>query len=189
MSTFNTIWITQLDAEITTSKTKTDLMLDVVHLHENHLHPLYKKLEQMQTLLANLLESNVWFSSKVTDAIEKKFQSVIHHHENIVKLAQHHQPAPGALPHDILDGIILHIVEIAKKRNLVPFVCFALDLFQIKVSHLYTLATNEFTLILHVPMVSNTNLLDLFLLLPIHFKFATNILVTPDVGATNLLTI
>jgi len=53
------------------------------------------------------------------------------------------------------------------------------------------LATNKFILILHVPMVSNANPLDLyeFLPLPIHFNFATNILVTPDVGAINLLTI
>jgi hypothetical protein len=52
-------------------------------------------------------------------------------------------------------------------------------------------ATNEFTLILHVAMVSKSNHLDLyeFLLLLIHFNFASKILVTPDVGATNLLAI
>jgi len=75
MSTFNTVRITQLDAKITTLKTKTDLMLDVVHLHKKHLHHLDKKLQQTQTL-------------KVTNTTEKKFQSVIHHHENIVKSAQ-----------------------------------------------------------------------------------------------------
>ncbi len=52
-------------------------------------------------------------------------------------------------------------------------------------------ATNEFTLILHLPMVSNTSLLDLykFLPLPINFNFTTNISITPDVGSTNLLAI
>jgi len=51
--------------------------------------------------------------------------------------------------------------------------------------------TKESTLILHVAVVSNSNLLGLFefLLLPIHFNFPSNILVTPDVGATNLLAI
>jgi hypothetical protein len=68
---------------------------------------------------------------------------------------------------------------------------FASDLFQIEVSHLYTPATIEFTLILHIPMVANSNLLDLyeFLPLPIHFNFASNISITPDVGQTNLLAI
>jgi hypothetical protein len=39
-------------------------------------------------------DANVWFTSKVTDAIEKKFKSVIWHHENVVKSAQHHRLAP-----------------------------------------------------------------------------------------------
>jgi hypothetical protein len=40
-------------------------------------------------------------------------------------------------------------------------------------------------------MVSNSNLLNLyeFLPLPIHFNFATNISITPDIGPTNLITI
>jgi hypothetical protein len=131
MSTFNTVRITQLDAEIHTLKEKTDLMLDVVHLHKKHLHHLDEKLEQTNKLLADLLESNIWFSSKVTDAIQKKFQSVVHHHKNVVKSAQHHRLAPGALPHDVLDGIISHVVQVATKKNLVHFVKFASDLFQI----------------------------------------------------------
>jgi hypothetical protein len=191
MSTFNTVRITQLNEEINTLKEKTDLILDVVHLHERHKNNLEEKLDQTNKLLADLLESNIWFSSKVTDTIEKKFQSVVWHHENVVKSAQHHWLAPGALPHDVLDGIIDHVVNIAKKKNLAPFIKFASDLFQIKVSHLYTPATNEFTLILHILMVANSNLLDLyeFLLLPIHFNFALNISITPDVRQTNLLAI
>ncbi len=68
---------------------------------------------------------------------------------------------------------------------------FASDLFQIEVSHLYNPAKNEFTLILHMPLVANSNLLNLyeFLPLPIHFDFAANISITPDVGQTNLLAI
>jgi hypothetical protein len=89
MSTFNTMRITQLDTGIHTLKEKTDLMLDMVHLHEKHLHHLGEKLEQTNKLLADLLESNIWFSSKVTNVIQKKFQSVVHHHENVVKSAQH----------------------------------------------------------------------------------------------------
>ncbi len=81
MSTFNTVWITQLNEEISTLKEKTDLILDVVHLHEKHLHHLEEKLDQTNKLLADLLEANIWFSSKVTDAIEKKFESVVWHHE------------------------------------------------------------------------------------------------------------
>ncbi len=90
MSTFNTLRITQSYQKIAGLKVKTNLMLDVVHLHEIYLHHLDEKLEQTQTLLTDLLEANIWFSSIVTDAIEKKFSSVVHHHEKVVKSAQHH---------------------------------------------------------------------------------------------------
>ncbi len=40
MSTFNTVRITQLNEEINTLKEKTNLILDVVNLHERHLHHL-----------------------------------------------------------------------------------------------------------------------------------------------------
>jgi hypothetical protein len=59
MSTFNTIRITQLNEEISTLKEKTNLILDVVHLHEKHLHHVVEKLEQTNKLLADLLEANV----------------------------------------------------------------------------------------------------------------------------------
>jgi hypothetical protein len=90
MSTFNTVRITQLNEEISTLKEKMDLILDVVHLHVKHLHHLEEKLDQTNKLLADLLEANVWFSSKVADAIEKKFESAVWHHKNVVKSAQHH---------------------------------------------------------------------------------------------------
>jgi hypothetical protein len=93
------------------------------------------------------------------------------HHENVIKSAQQHQLAPGALRHNVLNGIIEHITTVAKKTNLVPFVTFASDLFQIEVSHLFSPATNEFILILHVPMVANSNLLNLYEFL--HCQFAS----------------
>jgi hypothetical protein len=47
----------------------------------------------------------------------------------------------------------------------------------------------QFTLIVHIPLISNANLLEMyeFLPLPIYFNFLANILITPDVGQNNLL--
>ncbi len=161
------------------------------YIYTKNICTTWKRNWINQTNLADLLKSNIWFSSKVTDAIEKKFQSVVQHHKNVVKSAQHHRLALGALLHDVMDGIISHVVQVAKKKNLIQFVKFASVLFQFEISHLYTWATNKFTLILHIPMVSNTNLLNLyeFLPLPIHFNFATNISITLDVGTMSLLAI
>ncbi len=136
--------------------------MDISHLHEAHLHHLEEKTDGTNKLLADLLESNIWFTTKITDAVEKKFQSMVHHHENVVKSAQHHRLAPGALPHDVLDEILNHTLSVAKKRNMVSFVNYASDLFQVEVSHLYDPNTLQFTLIVHIPLVSNANLLELY---------------------------
>jgi len=129
------------------------------------------------------------FTTKITDAVKKKFQSVVHHHENVVKSAQQHHLAPGALPHDVLDEILNHTLSVTKKRNMVSFVNYASDLFQVEVSHLYD--PKMLHLIVHIPLVSNANLLELYEFLPllIHFNFSANVLITPDVGQNNLLAI
>ncbi len=81
--------------------------------------------------------------------------------------------------------------QLRKKRNMVSFMNYASDLFQVEVSHLYDPKTLQFTLIVHIPLVSNANLLELyeFLPLPIHFNFPANVAITPDVGQNNLLVI
>jgi hypothetical protein len=79
----------------------------------------------------------------------------------------------------------------AKKRNMVSCVNYTSDLFQVEVSHLYDPKTLQFTLIVHIPLVSNANLLELykFLPLPIHLNISANVSITPDVGLNNLLAI
>jgi hypothetical protein len=88
MSSFNAYRITEINLEILVLKSKTDLLVNVSHLHEAHLHHLEEKTDATNKLLADLLESNVWLITKTTDAVEKKFQSVVLHHENMVKSAQ-----------------------------------------------------------------------------------------------------
>jgi len=51
----------------------------------------------------------------------RKVQSIVHHHENVVKSTQHHRLAPGALPQDVLDEIQNHTLSVARKRNMVSF--------------------------------------------------------------------
>jgi hypothetical protein len=55
-------------------KSKTDLLVDVSQLHEAHLHHLEDKTDATNKLLADMLEANIWFMAKLTDAVEKKFQ-------------------------------------------------------------------------------------------------------------------
>jgi hypothetical protein len=98
MSSFNAYRIMQLDSEITALKSKTDLLVDVSRLNKAHLNHLEEKTDATNKVLGNALEANIWFSSKIMNAIEKKFLSVVHHHENAAKLAQHHRLPPEHCP-------------------------------------------------------------------------------------------
>jgi hypothetical protein len=65
LSSFNAYRITELNSEISELKSKTDLLVDVSHLHEAHLHHLEEKTDATNKLLAYLLESNVWFTTNL----------------------------------------------------------------------------------------------------------------------------
>jgi hypothetical protein len=96
--------------------------VDVSHLHEAHLNHLEEKL-MPQT---NSLEANIWFTAKLTDTIEKKFHSVVHHHNNVVK-------SPHLVHCLTIDEILNHTLTPAKKCILVSFVNYASDLFKVEV--------------------------------------------------------
>ncbi len=55
MSSFNAYRITELNSEILALKSKTDLLVDVSHVHEAHLHHLEEKTDATNKLLADLL--------------------------------------------------------------------------------------------------------------------------------------
>jgi len=59
MSSFNAYRITELNSKISALKSKTDLLVDISHLHEVHLHHLEEKTDATNKLLADLLDSNV----------------------------------------------------------------------------------------------------------------------------------
>jgi hypothetical protein len=66
MSSFNAYRITELNSEISALKSKMDLLVDVSDLHKAHLHHLEEKTDATNKLLADLLESNIWFTTKIT---------------------------------------------------------------------------------------------------------------------------
>ena len=55
LSTYNTIQISKLESAIETQKKKTDLLADIVHIHEQHLH----QLDRMTDDIGNVLDHRV----------------------------------------------------------------------------------------------------------------------------------
>jgi hypothetical protein len=69
---FNAIKITILDGNISNLKNKTDMLLDVICLQEQHVHYLEDKFKQKKDLLADVLEMNVLYITKVMDTVQKE---------------------------------------------------------------------------------------------------------------------
>jgi hypothetical protein len=97
--------------------------------------------------------------------IEKTYTQFLAKHEepfrSIAKSTTDVRLALGTLPLFVLSEILNHTLAVAKKSNLVSLVNFASELFQVEVSHLFNPATLEFMLILPMPLVWSSNLLEL----------------------------
>jgi hypothetical protein len=61
----------------------------------------------------------------------------------------------------------------------------------VETSYVYRYEDNTFILVLHVPLVAPHNLVPLyeFIPLPVHFNFSSNVSVTPEVGADNMIAV
>jgi hypothetical protein len=68
--------------------------VDISHLQEAHLHHLEEKTDVTNKLFGDMLEANVWFMAKLTDAIVKNKWFTI------TKTWSNHL-AQGPLPHDV----------------------------------------------------------------------------------------
>ena len=54
LSTYNTVQISKLESAIETQKHTTDLLADIVHLHEQHLHQLDRMIDDIGKEIAKL---------------------------------------------------------------------------------------------------------------------------------------
>jgi hypothetical protein len=70
LSTYNTVQISKLETAIETQKQKTDLLADIVLLHEQHLHKLDKMIEDMG-MKSKSSKFRLGFTSALTEPSSK----------------------------------------------------------------------------------------------------------------------
>jgi hypothetical protein len=189
LSTYNTVQISKLESAIETQKQNSDLLADIVHIHEQHLHQLDRMIDVIGNEIAKL-KVQAGFHFSVDRAIAQvisdsnKLRAVVAIFERVINSAFDQKLAPGALSVDVLDTIVHHIKDTAAINKFHNFIHQPSDLYKLETSFIHH--PEEFTviLILHVPYVENENLLPLyeFISLPIYFNFSSNISVVPDVG-------
>jgi len=196
LSTYNTVQISKLESKIEAQQQKTDLLTDIVKIHEQHLHQLDRMIDTIgQELKALKVQSGLHFS--IDKAIAQvildtnKLRAVVAIFERVINTAFDQKLAPGALTVDVLDSILYHIKDTAAKNKYHNFIHQPSDLYKLEVSFIHRPEDKTVILILHVPFVETENLLPLFefISLPIYFNFTANVSVIPDVGKADLIAI
>jgi len=196
LSTYNTIQISKLETAIENQKQKTDLLTDIVKLHEQHLHQLDQMIDDIgKEIQALKVQSGLHFSidraiAQVTSDTNK-LRAVVAIFERVIHSAFDQKLAPGALSVDVLETILHHIKDTAANNKFHNFIHHTSDLYKLETSFIHRPEEQTVILILHVPFVEAENLLPLyeFISLPIYFNFSSNVSVIPDVGKSDLIAI
>jgi hypothetical protein len=185
-----------LEIAIEKQQQKTDLLTDIVHIHEQHLHQLDKMIEDIGNEIQKLkVKAGFYFS--VDRAIAQvisdsnKLRAVVAIFERVINSAFDQKLAPGALSVDVLDKIVNHIKDTAAQSKFHNFIHQPSDLYKLETSFIHRPEEHTVILILHVPYVETENLLPLyeFISLPIYFNFSSNVSVIPDIGKQDLIAI
>jgi len=196
LSTYNTVQISKLETAIEAQKQQTDLLADIVWLHEQHLHKLDEMIEDIGNEI-HKLKVQAGFHFSIDRAIAQvtsntnKLRAVIAIFEQVINSAFDQKLAVGALSVDVLETIVHHIKDTAAKNKFHNFIHQPTYLYKLETSFIHRLEEHTVILILHMPYVETKNLLPLyeFISLPIYFNFSSNISVIPDVGKQDLIAI
>jgi len=194
LSTYNTVQISKLETAIEAQKQKTDLLADIIKLHEQHLHKLDKMIKDIRKEIQALkVLSGLHFS--INQAIAQvisdtnKLRAVVAIFEQVIHSAFDHKLAPGALSVDVLETILHHIKAANNKFH--NFIHQPSNLYKLETSFIHRPEEQMVILILHVPFVEAENLIPLyeFISLPIYFNFSSNVSVILDVRKSDLIDI
>jgi hypothetical protein len=142
LSTYNTVQISKLETAIKTQKQKTDLLADIVHIHEQHLHQLDMMIDDIGNEIAKL-KVQAGFHFSVDRAIAQvisdsnKLRAVVAIFERVINSAFDQKLAPGALSVDVLDTIVHHIKDTAAKNKFHSFIHQPSDLYKLETSFIH----------------------------------------------------
>jgi hypothetical protein len=196
LSTYNTVQISKLETAIEAQKQKTDLLADIVKLHEQHLHQLDRMSDDIgREIQALKVQSGLHFSINkamaqvISDT--NKLWALVAIFERVIHSAFDQKLAPGALSVDVLETILYHIKDTAANNKFHKFIHQPFDLYKLETSFIHWPEEQTVILILHVPFVEAENLLPFykFISLPIYFNFSLNVSIIPDVGKIDLFAI
>ena len=185
----NAYQISKLNAQMAKLNTRTDMLVDITQLHENHLHALDIQMNNSANILTDFVKYNPAVASQALTGMLMHVEQVQTQIEDGLDQAQVHRLSHKLFPNDVLESIKSNIDITASKNNYISFVKQTTDLFQIPLSYVYQPGNETVSLILHIPFVKPENLLQMhqYLPFPLSHELSPNHSVTPAVGQNDIL--
>ena len=133
----NSIAISHINAQLSKEMHCTDMLVDVTQLHENHLHNIDLQLQNVNSLLTDMLHFHPSMVQTFLSAMTCELHDVFSKVEQTVAAAQLHRLTPLLLKHDVLLAIKTYIDTTATKHKYISFIAHITDLYQIKASFVF----------------------------------------------------
>ena len=189
VSLANRYSITKLESQMANMQEKTDMLVKIEHVNQNHLKQVDDRLANIELLMSQVIADDSAMVVKTCDYIKKHFQQGNNMVRDVIASAMNHRLAPGALHISAMNDIIDHVKSVADKKGYINFINSPADLYQVEVSSVYHPQTKTFALILHVPIVHPDNLMTLsqYIPLPLVHNHTANITLTPDTRGVDIL--
>ena len=187
----NSIAIASINTQIATATARTDMLIDITQIHDDHLHNIDHQLANIRDVLQDFVNYNPVVLSTTAQTMIKRLEDVIKRIENSVSQAQLHRLSPLTLSNEVLLSIQSHIVNFAKQNSYKSFVTHISDLFQIETSFVFQPNNLTFNILLHVPLVKPEFLLTLnqYIPFPLSQDFSANHSLTPAVGSADIIAV
>ncbi len=181
MGLFNSVEIKRIAAGVGENRKKINSIIDITRLTEAHMKNLDISVDKLSNIVIAMLQHNpAQLNSEISRILENGHEAATRI-TNMVQQAQNKRLSVDLLTPDTLKQVFRHLQDQAESQNLKLMINQPSDLFQIDTSCLY--GNKTVTLILHVPMVSEENKLNLlqFIPFPPSQSLGANTTVTPKV--------
>ena len=185
----NRLEIAKINALIAKDMHRTDMMVDILQLHENHMHKLDNQIKNVGRVLSDFSQFSPAVASHYLTNYMTTLNSVQRDIENGLEQAQLQRLSHSLFPNDVLETVKAKIDKTAKDNGYISFISKTTDLFQIPLSYVYQPGNKTVALLLHVPLVKPEYLLNLnqYLPFPLSHNLSPNHSLTPSVGQNDIL--
>ena len=101
----NSIAISNINNQIATEKARTDLLVDITQIHEDHLHNIDHQLFNIRSTLEDFVNFNPSIITATAQTMMLRMQEIVKRIENAVSQAQLHRLSPLTLSNEVLLSI------------------------------------------------------------------------------------